>query len=136
MPQSTQFSPRPRPFLDSPVVEIPSASNGTTPRRARNPPVPNKQRDIAQAVDSHRDPLSTGRNLSNNGEEGQDFGDTLYLLQSSTSQFEREAQELSVVTQPGQLSTEDRRRLEETRRTTSLISLSSSPPPPYFTHVS
>lgn len=111
-------------------------------------PIGNDQDDQGQERDPFRDPMIGERERSS--EEVQ--GNALDRLQQLTSQLEAELQQLSELAQSGQLSIEDRARLEEIRSTTGLTmpfnprrghlsvatshSSYSTAPPSYHTHES
>lgn len=117
--QSAQSYTTPRPFLDFPSLQNCSSSKEIITDGARNPSVQN-QGNIELAVDPFGDPIPTEGSLLNNDDEGQRVRNALDHLQELTSRFERELQQLCILAQSGQLSAEDRLKLEEIRRATNL----------------
>jgi hypothetical protein len=116
IPQSARLSTTPRPFLDFPMMENHPPTKGVATDRTGILPAQNSSGEIA-SENPFRDPVLTE---SNNEGEGQRVRNALDNLQALTSRFEGELLQLGALTQSGQLSAEDRLKLEEIRRTTGL----------------
>jgi hypothetical protein len=140
-----------RPFLDLSVMPNHSPSKEIPTDNARRLLTRNNQKDIEKAENPFRDPRPTERNLSNNDNEGWRVRGAPDCQPVLTSQLERELKQLCTLARSGQLSTEDRLKLEEIGRTTGLTILfnsrhdqpsagrsassgSSLVPPSYHTH--
>jgi hypothetical protein len=160
MRQSTQLNTMAQPFLEFRATQDNPPSKGTIADRAGSSLNQKSQGDIEQAVgnieqavDPFRDPVPAEDSSSNTNDEGWRVRNALVRLQAFTNQFEGEFQQLCAQAQSGQLSSEDRLRLEEIRRTAGLtitrgswrdrssdarsISRSSFPsmtPPSYHSH--
>ncbi|EKM84270.1 hypothetical protein AGABI1DRAFT_104202 [Agaricus bisporus var. burnettii JB137-S8] len=120
MSQSAQISTTPRPFLDFPFSQNCSFSKGIITGSASNSSEQGNQGNTEPAADPFNDAILTERNLPNNDAEIQRARNALDNLQVLTSQFEGEFQQLCILAQSGQLTAEDRLKLEEIKRTTGL----------------
>jgi hypothetical protein len=115
-----RFTTTPEPFLQFPMVQNRPLLKEIITSRPRGILAHKNRGDIEQAVNCFGNPVPAGRNSSNNSDESQRVRDALACLQAFTNQFEGEFQRLCVLAQSGQLSAEDRLRLEEIRSTTGL----------------
>ncbi|XP_006453941.1 hypothetical protein AGABI2DRAFT_113698 [Agaricus bisporus var. bisporus H97] len=120
MSQSAQISTTPRPFLDFPFSQNCFFSKGIITGSASNSSEQGNQGNTEPAADPFNDAILTERNLPNNDDEIQRARNALDNLQVLTSQFEGEFQHLCILAQSGQLTAEDRLKLEEIKRTTGL----------------
>ncbi|KAF7784963.1 hypothetical protein Agabi119p4_1128 [Agaricus bisporus var. burnettii] len=120
MSQSAQPSTTPRPFLDFPFSQNCSFSKGIITDSASNSSEQDNQGNTEPVADPFNDVILIERNLSNNDDEVERARNALDNLQVLTSQFEGEFQQLCILAQSGQLTAEDRLKLEEIKRTTGL----------------
>ncbi|KAF7783950.1 hypothetical protein Agabi119p4_115 [Agaricus bisporus var. burnettii] len=120
MSQSAQSSTTPRPFLDFPFSQNCSSFKEIITDSASNSSEQDNQGNIEPFADPFNDVILIERNLSNNDDEVERARNALDNLQVLTSQFEGEFQQLCILAQSGQLTAEDRLKLEEIKRTTGL----------------